>query len=145
MSKTETVRQSAAASVGERIQETPTCSASRNWRLKRTAQCAKCPWRVDVDARDIPNGYDIERHRALVSTVAKGPIDFAAAIAGGPIQTMACHESPVGDETPCVGWLVNQLGPGNNIPLRLHVRHCENIGAIRVVGEQHVTFEDTLP
>jgi len=45
----------------------------------------------------------------------------------------------------CVGWLMNQLGPGNNIPLRLSVLSCENLKQVRLVGEQHETFEDTLP
>lgn len=41
------------------------------WKLKRTAQCAKCPWRVDVDPHDIPNGYCEVKHRALESTIAR--------------------------------------------------------------------------
>ncbi|SFC84355.1 hypothetical protein SAMN05428997_112101 [Bosea sp. CRIB-10] len=40
---------------------------------------------------------------------------------------------------------MNQLGPGNNIPLRLQVRDCENIGAVMLDGLQHERFEDTLP
>lgn len=35
--------------------------------------------------------------------------------------------------------------PANNIGLRLRMRTCENAGAIRLRGEQHQTFEDTLP
>lgn len=55
---------------------------------------------------------------------------------------MACHEI---HDTPCVGWLVNQLGPGNNINLRMHIRHYENANELIVVGEQHENFEDTIP
>lgn len=45
----------------------------------------------------------------------------------------------------CVGWLMNQLGPGNNIPLRIRMRGCENIGEVELDGEQHETFEATIP
>lgn len=55
---------------------------------------------------------------------------------------MACHET---EDAHCIGWLVNQLGPGNNIALRLAMRACENITAVKLLGAQHATFEDTLP
>ncbi len=58
---------------------------------------------------------------------------------------MSCHERPPGKEVPCVGWLVNQLGPGNNIGLRLRMMRCENLQDVVLDGEQHATFEDTLP
>ena len=57
---------------------------------------------------------------------------------------MACHESPIGKETHCVGWLMNQLGPGNNIALRLEMRNYD-LSQVQLDGEQHETFEDTLP
>lgn len=108
----------------------------KTWKLKRTAQCAKCPWRVDVDPRDIPNGYCETKHAGLAETIAEpGSILLSA-------KAMACHET---DDAHCVGWLANQLGPGNNIGLRLQMMSCENIKKMRVVGEQHPTFEDTLP
>lgn len=106
------------------------------WKLKRTAQCAKCPWRVDVDPHDIPNGYCETKHAALASTIAEpGGMQING-------SAMACHET---DEAHCIGWLMNQLGPGNNIGLRLRMMTCENIGKVRLVGEQHQTFDDTLP
>jgi hypothetical protein len=111
-------------------------SASK-WTLKRTAQCQKCPWLVDTDPYDIPNGYDPEKHRALEKTIATpGMLDFGSALA------MACHET---NDAHCVGWLVNQLGRGNNIGLRLRMFSCENASKIRTRGEQHECFEDTLP
>lgn len=58
---------------------------------------------------------------------------------------MACHETKLGGELPCVGWLVHQLGPGNNIGLRLAVIHGRVDGNVQTVGPQHETFEDTLP
>jgi hypothetical protein len=109
------------------------------WALKRTSQCMRCPWRVDVDPHDIPNGYTEENHRGLACTIAQ-PGDFR-----GSSSAMACHESVVGDEAHCVGWLMNQLGPGNNIGLRLRMMTCTNARDIKLVGEQHEHFEDTLP
>lgn len=110
------------------------------WKLERTAQCAKCPWIKGVDPHDIPNGYCETKHRALESTIAK-PGDLSG-LAGSGMRAMACHES---DEAHCIGWLVNQVGPGNNIALRLRMMTCENARAIRLRGEQHRTFEETLP
>lgn len=109
------------------------------WKLKRTAQCEKCPWRVGVDPHDIPNGYCETKHAALVSTIAK-PGDLSNLF--GAQHAMACHET---DDAHCVGWLANQLGPGNNISLRLQMMTCKNAGKIRLRGEQHQHFEDTLP
>lgn len=111
-----------------------------SWKLKRTAQCAKCPWRKDVDPHDIPNGYCETKHANLASTIAQG--NALEQLAKPVERAMACHEM---HDAHCVGWLMNQLGPGNNIALRLRVRSCENIGKVRLVGEQHKTFEDTLP
>jgi hypothetical protein len=106
------------------------------WRLKRTAQCVKCPWRVAVNPHDIPNGYDVAKHRALSCTIATpGELRSTG-------RVMACHES---HEAHCVGWLVHQIGPGNNIALRLQMLSCTNGSKIRLRGEQHERFEDTLP
>lgn len=112
----------------------------QSWKLKRTAQCEKCPWLVATDPRDIPNGYCEERHRALASTIAS-PGDLAAIGSLEPLHVMACHET---ERAHCVGWLAHQLGPGNNIALRLRMRSCENAGKLRLRGEQHATFEATL-
>lgn len=109
---------------------------SERWKLKRTAQCEKCPWRVEVDPHDIPNGYCETRHRALEKTIAR-PGDLL-----GSAYAMACHET---HDAHCIGWLVHQIGPGNNIGLRMRMMTCENAKAIKLRGEQHETFEDTLP
>lgn len=109
-------------------------------KLKRTVQCAKCPWRKDVDPNTIPNGYCATKHAALANTIAK-PDDLSQVFAK-ELHVMACHET---HDAHCIGWLMNQLGPGNNIALRLSMRRCENADKIRLVGEQHATFEDTLP
>lgn len=109
-------------------------------KLKRTTQCAKCPWRKDVDPHDIPDGYCETKHRNLDKTIAKeGDL---SGLLGGTMHVMACHET---HDAHCVGWLMNQLGPGNNIALRLSMRGCENLRKVKLVGEQHERFEDTLP
>jgi hypothetical protein len=105
-------------------------------KLKRTRQCAKCPWRKDTDPYDIPNGYCETKHKALHSTISSG-LDSL-----GNHHAMACHET---DDAHCIGWLVNQLGPGNNIGLRLRMRHYTNLDRVKTIGEQHERFEDTLP
>jgi hypothetical protein len=109
-----------------------------SWKLKRTEQCSKCPWRVDTDPYDIPNGYDVEKHEKLEGTIAKD-LDFNF---NAPMRVMACHEM---HDAHCIGWLKNQMGPGNNIRLRMAMRECENAGEIVLHGKQHERFEDTLP
>ena len=111
-------------------------------KLKRVRQCENCPWKRSTDPNDIPNGYSEEMHRALKSTIAE---PGALELLGQPLTVFACHESPDGEEAHCVGWLVNQLGQGNNIPLRLAMRDCENLGSVQLDGPQHESFEDTLP
>ena len=112
--------------------------------LKRTKQCDHCPWRKDICVDEIP-GYVPELHPQLEKTIAK-PMDWSEiAQASSILQLMACHESPVGEETPCIGWLVNQIGPGNNLMLRLAALSCTKLDEVETVGEQHKRFEDTLP
>lgn len=108
------------------------------WKLKRTNQCAKCPWKISTDPHEIPNGYSEDRHRSLACTIAE-PGSLR------PTNVMACHEHAPGEEAHCIGWLMNQLGPGNNIALRLKMLSCENAKHIKLDGEQHENFEDTLP
>lgn len=112
-----------------------------SWKLKRTRQCAKCPWKVATDPHDIPNGYSEQLHAGLACTIAD-PGSLRGLLG---MQAMACHESPPGEEAHCIGWLVNQIGPGNNIGLRIKMMSCENAKSIQLDGEQHETFEDTLP
>ena len=111
----------------------------KDWKLKRTRQCEKCPWRVDVDPYDIPRGYSKELHQKLDCTIADPGQMFGSSTA------MACHESSKDNESHCVGWLVNQAGIGNNLGLRLSLFSCSNSKDIEVIGEQHQRFEDTLP
>ena len=111
------------------------------WKLKRTRQCAKCPWKVSTNPHDIPHGYCEKKHAGLASTIAEP--GSLRGLAG--MTAMARHEHAPGEEAHCIGWLVNQLGPGNNIPLRIKMMSCDNAKHIQLDGEQHKTFEDTLP
>jgi hypothetical protein len=104
----------------------------------RNKQCAKCPWKVSTDPNEIPNGYSTQQHRGLACTIAM-PGDVR-----GSRSMMACHESAPEREYPCVGWLVHQLGPGNNIALRLQGMDGR-FRRLEVDGPQHERFEDTLP
>ncbi len=109
--------------------------------MSRRKQCAKCPWKVSVDPHRIPNGYSVEMHEALKSTISDGPsLEFSA-----EFHVFGCHQSKVGAEIPCVGWMANQLGPGNNIALRLACASGNMDADFDLVGEQHQTFEETLP
>jgi len=96
---------------------------------------------VGVDPNDIPGEYCSTKHAGLKSTIAE-PGRFAP---HEGLRLMACHETPPGRELPCVGYLVNQLGPGNNIGLRLAVAVGRVDSHVETVGPQHETFEETLP
>ena len=105
-------------------------------------QCKRCPWRVDVDPSDIPNGYCPMKHAALKDTIAQpGSLEGVA----DPLRIMACHGTQIGCELPCVGWMVHQMGPGNNIGFRLAVSRGIVDANVDVVGEQHPNLEATLP
>jgi len=114
------------------------------WKLKRTVQCKKCPWRADCNPHEIPGGYCETKHQNLAGTIAKGEVleQLAVDAASDVRHVMTCHETA---DAHCVGWLANQLGPGNNIIMRLRMRSCTNAHKLRLVGEQHERFEDTLP
>lgn len=103
-------------------------------------QCAKCPWKVTTDPRTIPGGYSADKHRALARTIAP-----SGSFQTGPIRVMACHESKIGAEVPCVGWVANQLGPGNNLALRLRACRDKSLLDFELDGEQHERFDQTLP
>lgn len=104
-------------------------------------QCKTCPWRVDCDPeRDIPNGYSCEMHEGLRQTIAD-PNEVSLT---QTTVSMACHYSKPGEEFACAGWLHHQLGPGNNIGVRIAVM-TGRLPRPEVDGEQHETFDDTLP
>ncbi|MFN2591660.1 MAG: DUF6283 family protein [Candidatus Dormibacteria bacterium] len=87
-----------------------------------TSPCKSCPWRRSstVGGADIP-GFNLDLMRGLSNTV--GPDDDFRPI-------MACHYSPCGAETPCVGY-VAQEGVRN-----LSVRVMAARGRIDFLGIQ---------
>lgn len=102
----------------------------------RKKQCKACPWKKSTKPREqIPN-YVPEMHRDLSNCTT-------TEIRPKAIRMMACHESKAPREYPCVGWLVNQLGPGNNIALRLQAAfgHLDAKG-LKTVGPQYESLED---
>lgn len=105
-------------------------------------QCAKCPWKVGTDPREIPDGYCESKHRRLKDTIADpGSLEGL----GKGLVLMACHETGGRKALPCVGWLVHQLGEGNNIALRIAASLGQVDTNVETVGPQHERFEDTLP
>lgn len=104
-------------------------------------QCKNCPWKKGADVSKIPN-YVEEQHVNLRGTIADAGSLYSL---GMGVEMMACHNSTEEAPYPCVGWAVNQLGPGNNIPLRLMARRDERLHGLETVGPQHESFEDTLP
>jgi hypothetical protein len=105
---------------------------------KIVKQCATCPWRVDCDPeRDIP-GYKRELHERVAVTIRNGHESLR------PGRAMACHHSKRSAETYCAGWLHYQMGPGNNLGVRLDIWRGA-VPAPVVDGEQHARLEDTFP
>src|SRR5690606_39500700 len=82
-------------------------------------------WSSDVCSSDLGE-YCESKHRGLRSTIAPDA-DLASALLHGPLKIMACHETAVNHELPCVGWLYNQLGPGNNKIGRASCREKDKI------------------
>lgn len=113
----------------------------QTFKLKRTKQCSKCPWRVSTNPHEIPDGYTVERHKNLSCSIANEDSEMFPK----SVHVMACHHSTPTNQMYCIGWLNNQLGIGNNITMRLKMLQCENGHELKVVGEQHQRFEDTLP
>lgn len=108
--------------------------------MKTIHQCALCPWKVSTDPLEIPDGYSEDAHKALRCTIAE-PGAFQPS---NGLRLMACHHSKPGEEFPCAGWLAHQMGPGNNLALRMAAM-AGRIPRFELDGEQHERFEDTLP
>ena len=107
-------------------------------KIKRTKQCKNCPWKVSSNLDRIP-GYSRKQHIGLQDTISDGNFNDVDVV-----KVMACHESTPDNQYHCLGWLMNQLGPGNNIALRFSMLKCENLGDVELIGEQHKCFEDTM-
>lgn len=62
--------------------------------------CGSCPWRVNQEASDIPN-FDLEKAERLRNS--SPDINGMGPSYLDPI--FACHQSRVGEEFACAGWL----------------------------------------
>lgn len=76
----------------------------------RRTPCRNCPWRLDSDPRRIPR-FDMDRARGLAAACPD-----PSSLLGPPL--MACHESPEGDDSVCLGWATSDASR-DSIPLRL--------------------------
>lgn len=103
-------------------------------------QCKSCPWKAGASVDDIPR-YSRAKHRSLASTIAE-PGSFAGI--GGGMQMMQCHGSTDAAPMVCVGWLAHQIGPGNNLALRLRVATTPSLRDFVVDGPQRETFAETF-
>ena len=114
-----------------------------------TKQCKSCPWKKTcIPERDIKPWAGTEPYSRLKKVICE-PGAFIP-----PKGYMMCHQvigkkPKVGPDqfthgSPCVGWLINQLGPGNNLGLRL-LAMDGRFKTFRTVGPQHERFEDTIP
>lgn len=99
-------------------------------------QCANCPWKKSSNLTQI-KGYCATKHKELKDTIAQpGSLEDTG-------HVMACHHSNGVDDMYCIGWLAHQLGPGNNIPLRIKMLNYD-LSKVTTVGCQHENFENTL-
>lgn len=106
---------------------------------KPRKQCLGCPWRLANDPADIPDGFKPTTHARLGRMSDRerdNPISKT-------LTMMACHALKV--QKPCVGWLANQLGEGNNLPLRVAVAFGQIDGNVQTVGPQRERYEDVVP
>jgi len=97
-------------------------------------------WSTSASCRRSPAGRRISPTRA----VGSADDSMCANRAGQTSQTRS-RGAQRNCELPCVGWLVNQIGPGNNIGLRLAVLSGQVDADVRTIGPQHSTFEETMP
>lgn len=106
-------------------------------------QCSGCPWRLDVDPADIPNGFNYEVHRKLGEDIRGTSTQLGS---DAPIHMMACHETKENrGEKPCVGWLVHQLGTGGNFLLRIRAMRDDGFADVETIGDQRVSYDEILP
>lgn len=100
--------------------------------------CPSCPWRVDQDVGDIPN-FSLALAESLAGTCPDergiGP-DFGASF-------FACHQSKLGSEIPCAGWLAMV---GHRHPrVRMAVRRGSISPDALTPGENWPELHDSYP
>lgn len=87
----------------------------QSWKLNRTRQCVKCPWKKSTNPLEIPHGYSKAQHEKLKETISEGSFKGEQE----PLKIMACHESFNEHPDMCIGWAHHQLNRGNNFALRI--------------------------
>ncbi len=97
-------------------------------------QCASCPWKRSVDPDRLPGSYGHVDRDAVATHSAEGTRSLRRDTPG-----MGCHVKRNAG-LPCVGWLVQQLGPGNNIAMRIAVSIGQVDGNVETVGPQRTTL-----
>ena len=97
-------------------------------------QCAKCPWKVSTDPYEIPDGYDVKKHRDLEGTIAN-PGDPTAR--HRPTANRAAQE-PRTARIHAENSSRQNSGPdfGNRF-VRLLASRCKNPGLSRVGAKQN--------
>ena len=101
--------------------------------------CVSCPWRVDQDAREIPN-YRHDKACNLVNTCGEQD-DFR--------QIMACHGSTEEHPTACKGYLAREGWRNINVRILLAQRKIEHpdrvLAACQHAGiDLHESYADVL-
>lgn len=99
---------------------------------------------MDADPADIPDGFNYETHRRLGADIQRTATRLGSNM---ELHMMACHDTPANTprEKPCIGWIANQMGPGNNIVLRLRAISDPKFGDIRTIGKQRTSYAEILP
>jgi len=103
--------------------------------------CQSCPWRIDQGAADIPN-FDLELAESLAdcSPDAKGMgPDFTS-------SCFACHQSKVGEEFACAGWLstVGHRHPKVRLAVTFGRLPVEALNTDPEWPELHTTYGEVL-
>ena len=107
---------------------------------KPRKQCVTCPWRADVDPWNMPGGHGYVLPEMLSSHTPSGMESLATPV----LRVATCHEAAIAKKLPCVGWLVHQLGPGNNFAVRLAVLRGSIDANVRTLGKQRDLPEEIL-
>lgn len=100
-------------------------------------QCGNCPWKKSTKLEDIDckEGFDMDYYESVRDDyVACHDFDRSH-------KNMGCHKFP-NDSQPCIGWLLHEAGPGNNIGIRLMLSCVDNANELETFGPQHKSIKD---
>jgi hypothetical protein len=103
-----------------------------SWKLNRTKQCEKCPWKVSVSAT--PPNYEWD-DKVVMPDHSSGE---------GTISMIPCLESTKDSTEYCVAWIQNQVGGAHNPRLRNNMHYFENGKDVKTIGKQHSNCTSNL-